>query len=736
LHDEPVEACPPSAAYRFRKFARRHKRAFLTAAGAAFAVLLTATFSVGLIWQANQDLHQALERERRNSYVQRIALADRELSANNLSRMEALLQQCPADLRGWEWHYLKRLRSTAQFPMRHESPVYSVEFSLDGQYLATATKDGVVRLWQAKTGQELQKWPAHEEHASTLSFSHDSRYLATGSWDGTVKLWDVEKVLQGEVSEPLVRLEHAGRVRVWSVAFTPDGQRLATAGGRSADGQGEVKIWDLKSRQEVLSLTSFSDSVKCIQFSPDGRRLATAGIRLVQLWDAQTGQEQLTCRGHNGRVETLAFSPDGRRLASVGGLISLHPDEEIKIWDTHTGEEMLSLRGHVGGLRSVVYSPDGRRLASSGLDHTVKLWDAVTGQEVLTLRGHTDNVFCLAFSPDGHQLASASVDGTVRIWDATRPEREPTLEHSTLVGHIGAVTDVAFHPTAGRSLASAGTDGTVRVWDAISGKQLAILHGPPSSNGMKLAYSPDGRRLATASGSTGNPVRVWELATKKEICNFPRHLDGALCVAFSPGGEHVASVGFDATVRVLDATTAEEFRYFEDHNWPVLGVAFSPDGHHLASGSSDSTVRIWDWTTGDELPALRPQHVGRVGSVAFSRDGKHLASASWDRTIKVWDSETWKLLHDLPDPTGAVLCVAFGPDRRLAWGSTDSTVKVWDGPGTQTHVLRGHTSWVQGVAFSPDGKWIASASLDGTVKIWQAPPAPELRAAQAVDQEK
>jgi WD40 repeat protein len=315
-------------------------------------------------------------------------------------------------------------------------------------------------------------------------------------------------------------------------------------------------------------------------------------------------------------------------------------------------------------------------------------------------------------------------------------ELEPIPEYLTLRGHMGAVTDVVFHPTDGRSLVSADTEGTVRVWDFRSGTMLGALYGPPSSFRASVAYSPNGRRLAAAGGSSGQPVRVWDIATEKEICNFPGHTDTVMCVAFSPDGGHVASVGFDFTVRVWDATTAKEARAFRDHNWAVLGVAFSPDGRHLASGSSDSTVRIWDWTTGVEVPALRPQHAGRVTSVAFSRDGKRLASASLDRTIKVREAESWQLLHDLSHPSG-VQCVAFDRDGpRLAWGSTDGTVTVWDGLGRQPHVLRGHTSWVQAVAFSPDGKWIASASLDGTVKIWNAPPDPQPLEQETQDAEK
>jgi WD40 repeat protein len=729
LRDEPVEACPPSTGYRFRKFARRRKAALGVLTGITLAVIISAvalavsnvrvSSSLEQETAARSELEMALERERRNSYSQRIALANREWSANNLRRMEELLNECPQDLRGWEWNYLKRLRYSTLRPLRHDSMVLSAAFSPDGKYLATSTQAGVLRLWDTNSGQLYRKWKAHLQNADSLAFSPDGRYLASGSWDGTVKVWEMKKALRSEVDEPLLQLNQD--FRVWSVTFSPDGRRLASAAGRVTSESGKVKVWDFDTRQEVLNL-SFSNKVNCVKFSPDGQRLATVNGELLQLWDAHSGREQLKCSDHDGNLQSVVFSPDGQRLATVGGLISVHPDREIKLWDAHTGRVIRKLRGHVGGLRSVAFSPNGHRLASAGLDQNVRLWDAATGQEVLTLRGHLDNIWCVTFSSDGHQLASASVDNTVRIWDATPLEREPAPEYLTLRGHTGAVTDVAFHPTDGRSLVSAGTDGTVRVCDRRSGEQLGILDVPSSPYPVRVTYSPDGQHLAmTCSLQDAAAVRIWDNTSEKETLLLRGNISPDLCVAFSPDGRHVASGGFDSIVRIWEAKTGQLLRTLNDHKWPILGVAFSPDGRRLVSASGDRTVRIWDWTTGEALKILEPGHAARVQGVAFSRDGKWLASASWDRTIKVWDCATWELLHELPDPSGGALCVAFGQEHRLAWGSTDSTVKVWDGPGTEIKVLRGHASWVQAVAFSPDGEWIASASLDGTAKIWRAP---------------
>ena len=226
LAGEAVLASPPG--YRLRNSPAEPAGGPDRVGGAAVVVLACRVVVGKLLFEqaelkAARDLAtasaEARSRLESRLYRQLIARAEREWSVNNLSRMEALLEQCPVELRDWEWHYLKRLRHSVQSPLRHEGPVLDATFSPDGQHLATSTQGGIVRIWQAETGRELLKWQAHKGNVPTVRFCPDGRYLATGSWDNSVKVWDLEQVGKqigrGEVAKPFQHWEHTAS-RVWA----------------------------------------------------------------------------------------------------------------------------------------------------------------------------------------------------------------------------------------------------------------------------------------------------------------------------------------------------------------------------------------------------------------------------------------------------------------------------------------------------------------------------------------
>jgi WD40 repeat protein/serine/threonine protein kinase len=705
LDDQPIRAKRPSLRQRVTKWARRHQ----SVVRAGLVVLVLAVFglsgSTWLIWRS-------FERERQDGYYQRIALAEREWSANNLGRMQQLLDECPADLRGWEWHYLRRLRYKTLAPFRHDGAVLDASFSPDGWRIASACQDGIVKVWDAQTGLALLTFQAHASNASGVAFSPDGRRLATiGRMERVVQVWDAQ------TGDRILTLSKP-KGMASRVAFSPDGRHLACAGIREGE-FGEVTLWDAITGQEVYTRVGHTGPVADVTFRADGKTFASAGHDgTVRVWEAATGQERLTFCGHRAQVQKIAFSPDGQRLASAAGDITTRADGEVKVWEAQTGREVLTLRGHVGPVLSVAWSPDSRRLATGGFDQTVKIWDLATGREALTLRGHADLwISVVAFSPDGNRLLSGSLDRTVRVWDATPLGEEAGEEYLTFHGHRAGVRCLAYRPD-GCYLASAGDDKVVLIWDAQTGRELRQLAGDTGVV-TSLAFSCRGERLALGT----QRLKVWDTTTWQELVVLTglRH-----AVSFSRDDRYLASSGIDYSVKLLNRTTHQVLRTLRDHHWGIFALAFSPDSCTLASASADGSVRLWDVATGEEIPAPRLRHPGVITSVAWRPDGRRLVSAGQDGTVTVWDTASWQEVRTFHG-TSAVLSAAWSPDgRRLAWGSTNATIQVADpASGAILRTLRGHTSWVTGVAFSPDGLWIASASLDRTVKIWKAPRAVE-----------
>jgi WD40 repeat protein len=247
------------------------------------------------------------------------------------------------------------------------------------------------------------------------------------------------------------------------MAWHPNGQRLATAGG---DGRRRgIKVWDARDGRELLAISAgqdyFSVPFTAVAFSPDGHYLVTGKVNgAVQVWDAETGREVVTLGTHSGEPRGMTFSRDGRHLASAA-------DGEVILWDatrlTEKQEPRITIRGRVPGPSlNVAFSPDGRTLVTGGEQYTVKLWEVQTGRELATLRGHGGDIYTVAFSPDGRWIASAGEDSTVKVWDAHNDYR---LVRS-FRGHTGVVASLTFASGPdGLLLVSGSRDHTVKVWD-------------------------------------------------------------------------------------------------------------------------------------------------------------------------------------------------------------------------------------------------------------------------------
>ena len=472
----------------------------------------------------------------------------------------------------------------------HEDWVLSACFSPDGQYLASASDDGTVRLWSAQ-GQLLHALTGHQGSVLDVAFSPDSRLIASGGDDRTVRIWHRSgqclHILSG----------HTGAVK--GVAFSPT--LIA-----SASNDHTIRLWTHDGRW-LRTLEGHIDWVRSVAFSRDGRYLvSTAEDGTLCLWNSD-GELLQTIGSQGGWVLRAVFSPDGRWIASGGD------DHVIKLWNL-AGELLHYFDGHQNWVRDLCFSPDGQRLMSAGDDGNIHVWD-LEGKLLDTFQGHRSSVLSLDINAQGTQLISASDDNTVRLWQLQ------SRVSPRLVGHYGIVWDVGWQPHSSR-LVSAGADQTLRLWD-MEGNQLEVIQAHDSSV-YSVDWSPDGRLIASASAD--HTLKLWT-ANGQLLHTLRGHKNAVWSVAFSPDGTYLASAGSDRNIRLwyIDGTPMGRL---QGHTGTVWTVAFSPDGRYLVSGSEDGTLRWWSLAglTADELAE-------QTGEILAGHTGSVWAAAGWGTYI-------------------------------------------------------------------------------------------------------
>jgi len=582
------------------------------------------------------------------------------------------------------------------FNTGHSSSIQSMCYSPDGAYIASASRDKTIKIWEVETGRLLRTLTEHTDAVNSVAYSPDGAYLASGSWDCTVKIWEVET---GNCIKTLT--EHTSAVN--SVAYSSDGRYLASGGSWDKT----IKLWDVASEICIKTFVGHTDSVHSVAYSPDGRYLASGSDdSTIKIWDVASGECLKTLYGHMSDVNSICYSPDGTYLASGS------QDKTIKIWNVASGKCTKTVEGASYSVKSVSFSPDGAYLASGGFSDGAKLWELSTGE--CTKIGEGEFV---AYSPDGRHLASSNNKGGIDIW-----EIESAKMVKTFGGHTNSVYSVSFAPD-GKSLATGSSDHLIKIWDASNAKQIKTFKGQ-SYSVSSVAYSPNGKYLA--SGSLDGTVKIWDVASAECIKTLTGHKDNINSVAYSPNGKYLASASgtsykhADTTIKIWDVATGECTKTLEGHTDQVNTVSFSPDGKYLASGSDDKTVKIWDARSGKCVKTLTGDNYS-IKSVAYSPDGAYLASG-YGFGIRIWETKTGNCIKTLEGHRGTIFSIVYSPNGKyLATGSWDNTVKIWNvATGECIKTLVGHTGGVKSVCYSPDGAYLVSGSDDHTIRFWNA----------------
>lgn len=695
LAREPIDARRASTLYVLRKTLARHRIPAVLLTG-LFLTLLASTAIVAGLWRDSlaqrRSSEQRAEIIRRSAYFLSIAAADVARKDHNPTAMIERLDECPPDLRGWEWRFLSRFRDTSLATREAHRGTAQLRFAPVGHTLITFGYDRLIHVWDWP-GRSILRTFETDFMVQSAAISPDGRRLIAGSRAGRIFLADLDDAAAGR----LVPIQLTETVRV---AWSPSGSPIAIAGRDRV-----VALFDAAVTKRQASLR-VGGGVHSLDPSPDGLRLAVGlGNGAIQIWDLATRSLDATLRFHVADVTQVAFTPDGRRLVSAS------VDNRVAIWDSQTASLIQAWECNVAASGTIAVSPDGRALAV-GVGPAFRTWDLETGLETAVHFGHARNVRGLAFTPDSRHLVSSDEIGVIKEWDVA-----PVEPAMVCRGHRDTVRDVAISPDS-RFAVSSSEDKTLRVWNLASGEEWTTLIGH-TNQVWSVAWSPDGQTIASV-GWDGT-LRFWDAETGALEQTVPLSHAQAESVAFAPTGRHVAAAGADGCIELFDRR-GRRVNVLPGPSDRMFDLAFAPNGPRLAAASNNGYVCVFDVETGALERSFAAHRT--VHCVAYSADGRWLATGGTDSILRIWDAQTGQLVHSLAGHPALLQGVAFSPDgSRVVSSCFGGHIILWDRDlGLPILSLRGHAAGVSGLAWSPDGRSILSGSHDATVRIWDAGP--------------
>jgi tetratricopeptide (TPR) repeat protein len=705
LADEPVQACPPSAGYRLRKFVRRNKGPMLAV---ALVVLALVVGIIGTTWgmlratdaqtraedEANQkadalkDKGAALltaQQSERDAKDQLFLALWNQARAGRFSRqMGQRLDSLDALAKAARIRPDDRLRDEAiaalalpdvrRGPSWHARPPGSKLIAFDGQYrrYARASNEGVISIRSIPDDQQIQRIQVKPESGiSFLGLSPDGQFLAVLDGAFTLRVW---RVADGEMVLPDEPRQ------CFPAAFSPDSRQLAVGH------EGSLLCFDLASGRQVTRFGQGTAKASTLAWHRDNRQLAVAYYNntLVSIYDTAKGSPVATLPVGPMAEQVLAWHPDGTRLAVAGS------DPRIQIWDVAAKRKLATLEGHAQNVTRLSFHPDGELLASNSWDGVLRLWDPSTGRPLMQLPLSVSP----QFSPDGHWLGVAWSSEQAQLLEVTSAG-----EYRTLVSSLGAGQGGYYHGDIspdGRLLALGMEDGT-RLWHLPSGRELATVPGgafsaffdrigqrwalltstkkngglfrwpmkgdDPSGPALRLgpsrqlsplpladfARSPDGRTLAAVYQEDA-PIQVLDLEHGVVRQQLGVHPQGQGHHALSPDGRWLASCGWRSDrVRLWSAHTGQMV-----NEWVLGGhmfVNFTPDSRALVI-SRDDEYSFWDVDTLQPIRRLHRDVAGFPGYVAFSPDGQLMALEMAPAVIHLKEVATGRTVAKLEDPHG------------------------------------------------------------------------------------